>query len=152
MGVVFEVQHFLLVPRQWTLLLTPHPRCYFLLDVLEFRLGRVHLRKQQKMWRTSMNIFILHLCCFLFSSMSFLKLQPLWLHQISASISSASEMTSFYFGSFCCCQGRKCIQRISEVNVDLTCVLLSTQKVPSLKSSYIGCFPLTSNSCFVYFV
>lgn len=79
MRMELELQSFLLIPHRWTL---SSSQLLFLLNILEFCLGHVNLRKCQKTWRMSMKIFILLLCSFFSFSVLFLKLQPFWLHQI----------------------------------------------------------------------
>lgn len=138
--------------NQWTLLLTSHPVVIFYLMFWSFTLDLWILENNKR-----------HGGC-------------LWILLFSISdVSSSPQCHSSNCSHFGCtkcqllslqlvrwlpftlvlsaaAQCRKFIQRISEVNVELTCVLLFSPKLPSLKSSYVGCLPLSSNSCFVYFV
>lgn len=112
------------------------PYCYFLLNFSQFCLARVNLGKQQKTYSE---------CLQRVSVFSAISSSP-------QCCSSSSNPCSLYLIRqqddlllrLCspAPQCGNCLRRISEVSVELTCVLLFSQALLSLKSSWVGCSPM----------
>lgn len=134
-----ELQIFLLILHKWTLINSLSPQLLFLFKILEFCLGHANLRKWWKTHGEQLWGFLFFLsvssppqCCSSCSPFGCIKLQPLRLQLVRWA--PATQVL------FCASQCGNCLQRVSEVNVELACVLISRIVIPQVLLSWLVAF------------